>query len=178
MKWIVQSNKTLRVEENFYKVQIGSGGLILGDKKQEGDYCTPCGQFPVRVIYYREDRVKLPEVKIPAFPISRDDGWCDDSKDKDYNKFVKLTDSYNASHEKLWRDDHLYDVIITIGYNDERPVAEKGSAIFIHAARPEFTPTAGCIALELNELLGILPTLDINSCIEIIGDVEQQDHVC
>ena len=80
----------------------------------------------------------------------RNDGWCDDSKDKDYNKFVKLTDSYNASHEKLWRDDHLYDVIITIGYNDEEPVPGKGSAIFIHVARPEFTPTAGCVALELN----------------------------
>ncbi len=174
MNWILRPDKTLHVGENFYKVQVGAQGFIASDQKKEGDFCTPYGKFPLRVIYYRADRITLPEVNIPSFPISENDIWCDDPNDQHYNQFLRLTENYPSSHEKLWRNDNIYDIIITIGYNDQEYIPGRGSAIFIHASKPDLGPTAGCIALEVNELLSIVPSVDINSCIEIIGEDQTQ----
>jgi L,D-peptidoglycan transpeptidase YkuD (ErfK/YbiS/YcfS/YnhG family) len=176
MKWIVKAEgqkNFLYVGENSYEVQIGKHGFVSQDEKEEGDGKTPCGEFQIHKIYYRKDQImNFPAVQIEVDGISENDGWCDDSNNvQDYNKFIKLSEHYNSSHENLWRDDRLYDVIVTIGYNDINPVPKKGSAIFIHVAHPESKPTAGCVALKLNDLLHILPTLDHESSIEIIGNI-------
>lgn len=165
---VITAEKKLHVGDSTYDVQIGSNGFVAASDKKEGDCKTPCGKYPIRVIYYREDRIKLPEVKVAAHVINKNDGWCDDPNDEFYNRFVKLP--YKASHENLWRSDPLYDVMLTIGYNDDPPVPGKGSAIFIHIAREKFTPTAGCIALKSEDLMSIIGDLGENSYIDIIGD--------
>lgn len=95
-----------------------------------------------------------------------DDGWCDDSKDKKYNQFVRLP--YSASHERLWREDELYDIIVVLGFNDDPPIPGKGSAIFMHIARPSYSPTAGCVAMNIGDLLKLLAGVEINTllCIQ------------
>ena len=135
--------------------------------KREGDGATPIGCFPIRKVFYRPDKFEgSPETIFPTQALTQDDGWSDDVNLPEYNQLVKLP--YHGSHEKLWRDDNLYDIIITIGYNDDPPIAGKGSAIFMHVAREEYTPTAGCIALSREDLLEILRTADatIQVCIQ------------
>lgn len=147
-----------------YKCAIGKGG-VTKDKK-EGDGKTPVGCFPIRKIFYRADRILKPQSVFKTFEITPADGWCDDPKDLNYNRQIKLP--YGASYENLWRNDNLYDVIVVLGYNDNPPVAGKGSAIFMHLARPDYAPTLGCIALSLEDLLKILREINVNTriCVE------------
>jgi L,D-peptidoglycan transpeptidase YkuD (ErfK/YbiS/YcfS/YnhG family) len=118
--------------------------------KREGDGGTPLGRFPVRRLYYRADRVARPRTQLPARAIRHDDCWCDDPADPNYNRLGKL--SSQRSREGLKRADHLYDLVLVLGYNDRPRIKGKGSAIFIHLARPGFTPTEGCIALSRHDL--------------------------
>ncbi|MDI6717816.1 MAG: L,D-transpeptidase family protein [Patescibacteria group bacterium] len=136
------------------------------ENKKEGDGATPIGCFPIRKIYYRADRIQNMETDIPAEILNKDDGWCDEPNDLNYNKFVKLP--YSASTEYLWREDNLYDIIVILGYNDNPVIPENGSVIFMHIARPNYSPTAGCIALSMSDLLEILKTVskDTLVCIE------------
>lgn len=133
---------------------IGRGGI--GAKGGEGDGITPVGTFPIRRVLYRPDRVSL-RTKLPAAAIAEDDGWCDAPNDPNYNMPVKLP--YAASHERMWREDRLYDVVVVLGYNDDPVIAGKGSAIFLHVARPDYGPTEGCVALALPDLLEALKAL-------------------
>jgi L,D-peptidoglycan transpeptidase YkuD (ErfK/YbiS/YcfS/YnhG family) len=94
---------------------------------------------------------------VPAEPIAPDDGWCDDAADAAYNRKVRLP--FAPSHERLWREDAVYDVIGILGWNDVPVVPGRGSAIFLHLARPGLAPTEGCVALALPDLLAILPGL-------------------
>ena len=90
--------------------------------------------------------------------IRRDDGWCDDPANRNYNRRVRLP--YPASAERLWRDDELYDFVVVLGQNDVPRVRYRGSAIFMHMARPGFAPTEGCVALkprDLRRLVAVLP---------------------
>ena len=137
-----------------YRCAIGKSGVT--SQKKEGDGATPIGCFPIREVFYRIDKVKLPALPFLVRELKPDDGWCDDINDPNYNKFVKIP--YPASHEKLWREDNLYDIVVVLGYNDNPPVPGLGSAIFMHVARPEFTPTDGCIALDKSDLIEILST--------------------
>lgn len=163
-KILVSPSGKLFWQGKEYKCALGKNGVSLN--KMEGDGKTPSGSFPLRKVFYRKDRLNEPKTKLPTEEIKENYGWCDDPKDPNYNKLVKLP--HYASHEKLWRDDNIYDVIVTIGYNDDPPIPGKGSAIFLHIARPEFTPTDGCIALNLNELLEILESITLNTeiCIQ------------
>ena len=136
-------------------------------EKYEGDGATPVGCFPIRKIYYRPD--KFEHFRATAFEtqaLDENDGWSDDVNLPEYNTHVRLP--YNGSHEKLWRDDDLYDIIVVLGYNDSPPVLGRGSAIFMHVAREGYTPTAGCIALSKEDLLEILAGADKTTqvCIE------------
>lgn len=142
-----------------YRCAIGKSGIFV-DKK-EGDGATPSGCFALREVFYRADRLSAPDTQLPIRSLNKNDGWCDDSNDKNYNKLVVLP--YNASHENLWRDDEVYDIIVVVGYNDNPPTAGEGSAIFMHIARPDYTPTAGCIALAKEDLLSILKDCDKNT---------------
>ena len=151
----VSSSGVLVFKGKEYRCAIGKGGV--NTDKKEGDGATPAGCFPLREVFYRQDRIPDLHAPLPMSPLSPDDGWCNDPRDPSYNRKVKLP--YVASAESLWRDDHLYDVIVAVGYNDDPPVPGKGSAIFMHVARENYSPTAGCIALaeqDLREILGSL----------------------
>ena len=123
---------------------IGPAGISR--KVSEGDGATPLGVFALREIFYRADRVAPPRSILPLRVIAKDDGWCDAPGDENYNRLVKLP--YPASAENLWRDDDVYNILVVIGFNDDPVVADKGSAIFLHLARPDYRPTAGCVALS------------------------------
>lgn len=131
---------------------LGKGG-IRADKR-EGDGATPVGVFALRRVLWRPDRLARPATRLPAAPIAPDDGWCDDPAHPAYNRPVTLP--HPARHEVLWRDDSVYDVIVVLGHNDDPVVPGAGSAIFLHLARPDWAPTAGCVALDRNDLLRLL----------------------
>ncbi len=154
----------LEFDGKTYKCVLGKGGV--GIDKKEGDGKTPVGTFPLRLVYFRPDKVEGLQTGLPTKAFNQNIGWSDDVTKPDYNKEVNL--SYEGSHERLWRpDDDLYDLIVVIGYNDDPPVVGKGSAIFMHVARPAFTPTAGCVALSKPDLLEVLSGCDADTKISI-----------
>jgi L,D-peptidoglycan transpeptidase YkuD (ErfK/YbiS/YcfS/YnhG family) len=137
------------------RVAIGRGGVRDPAAKEEGDGATPSGLLPLRRVFYRADRVcPPPRAAVPVALLTPKDGWCDDPNDAAYNRMVRLP--YEGRHETLWRDDELYDVIGVLGWNDQPVVRGRGSAIFLHVARPDLSPTEGCIALPRRELLALL----------------------
>lgn len=131
---------------------LGDSGLS-GDKR-EGDGATPRGSFALRRVLYRPDRLEVPATDLPLAPLRRHDGWCDEPWDRNYNRQVTLP--YPASCEALWRQDRLYDLIVVLGHNDEPVVPGRGSAIFLHLARPDYAATAGCVAVARTDLLAML----------------------
>jgi L,D-peptidoglycan transpeptidase YkuD (ErfK/YbiS/YcfS/YnhG family) len=133
---------------------LGKGGVIDAGDKREGDGCTPLGLWPIRRVLYRPDRGPRPPTRLPVAAIARNDGWCDAPRDRNYNRPVKLP--YPASAEKMWRTDELYDLVLILGYNDAPVRPGRGSAIFLHCARPSFSATAGCVALARKEVLALL----------------------
>jgi L,D-peptidoglycan transpeptidase YkuD (ErfK/YbiS/YcfS/YnhG family) len=144
-------------------VIIGRGG-ILADKR-EGDGATPVGTFPLRRVLWRPDRLAQPLTGLPCQAIAADDGWCDDPADPAYNRPVKRP--YPASHEAMWREDSLYDLVVVIGHNDDPVVPGLGSAVFLHLARPGGEPTEGCVAFALPDLLALLAVCDSGSVVRI-----------
>ena len=135
--------------------------------KREGDGGTPLGRFPVRQVLYRADRTMRPRTRLPVRTIRSDDGWCEDPADRNYNRLVTLSQQSRA--DRLTRSDHLYDLILVLGYNDRPRVRGKGSAIFVHLARPDYAPTAGCIALSRHDLMMLLAELRPGSSITVRG---------
>ncbi|WP_142849200.1 L,D-transpeptidase [Telmatospirillum sp. J64-1] len=149
---LVSADNQLRAGELTLSCVLGKGGIR--QDKREGDGATPVGSFPLRRVLYRPDRIAPPRTALPVFPISPRDGWCDDPGHPDYNRPVTLP--HPARHETLWREDHVYDLIVILGHNDDPPVPGAGSAIFMHLARPGREPTEGCVALDLPDLLRLL----------------------
>lgn len=141
----------------------GRGG-VRADKR-EGDGATPAGTYPLVTAYYRPDRIAPPATGLELTALGPEHGWVDDPGDALYNCSVSLP--YHARHEKMWREDGLYDLVVVIGYNTDRPVPGHGSAIFLHVARPDFAPTEGCIAIEREVLAGLLPLIGPGSTIAI-----------
>jgi L,D-peptidoglycan transpeptidase YkuD (ErfK/YbiS/YcfS/YnhG family) len=145
-------NGLLRMGRLVLRCAIGRGGARAD--KTEGDGATPIACLPLRRVLYRADRVAAPACAVAVEPIGPQDGWCDDPAHADYNRPVTLP--HPARHERLWREDPLYDIVGALGWNDAPVVKHRGSAIFLHLARPDLAPTEGCIALperELRELL-------------------------
>lgn len=151
----VVSPTEIDVEGRRYPCRIGRHGTATA--KREGDLATPVGRFPLRLCYYRPDRLDVPETLLPIVALTPQDGWCDDPCDPLYNQHVTLP--FSASHEKLWRDDAVYDLIIPLGYNDDPIQPGRGSAIFMHLMRDDGVGTEGCIALARADLLALLPRL-------------------
>jgi L,D-peptidoglycan transpeptidase YkuD (ErfK/YbiS/YcfS/YnhG family) len=135
--------------------------------KREGDGATPAGTFPLVSVLYRKDRVNPPTSHLPVRALAPNDGWVDEPADARYNRPVELP--YPASAEEMWRADSLYDVLVVIGYNMEPVIPGRGSAIFLHVATPDFAPTAGCVAVNKEVLLGLIPLLGPGSMITITG---------
>lgn len=143
---------------------LGRGGLQ--SPKIEGDGATPMGSFALGRVFYRADRLTPPpQTGLDLIPISPDMGWCDDPDHGDYNQLITLP--HPARHECLWREDRIYDVVVEVLYNTDPIVAGRGSAIFIHVAKPDYTPTEGCIALNLQDLLILLSSCNKGDLITI-----------
>ena len=142
---------------------VGKGGI--GIKGGEGDGITPRGLWPIRQVLWRPDRIEKPETILPLRAIAPDDGWCDAPGDPNYNRPIKLP--YPKSAESMWRDDHLYDVVAILGFNDDPVVDGAGSAIFLHCARDDYGPTEGCVALKLPDLLNALSKLKPGAKLEV-----------
>lgn len=147
-----------------YDCTLGRGGVSA--EKTEGDGKTPIGIYPLRQLLYRADRHPKPITGIETDCIDAMTGWCEDPAHADYNKRVKLP--HPSVTDKMMREDHLYDFVIVVGYNDAPVVPGKGSAIFLHLARDAFTPTAGCLGLRQPDMLAVLKGLDKSSLITIL----------
>jgi L,D-peptidoglycan transpeptidase YkuD (ErfK/YbiS/YcfS/YnhG family) len=150
--------------EKRWRCVVGAGGVR--EDKVEGDAATPVGEFPLRRIYFRNDRLVLPKVRLPARPIGEHDGWCDDPRSPAYNRLVRIPNEW--SHEKMWREDGLYDVVVVVGYNDDPPEGEWGSAIFLHIARDDMSPTQGCVAFARSDLLELLPLIGPDTRLRVL----------
>ncbi len=144
-----------RSDGRLVRCALGKAGVIAAADKREGDNKSPLGVWPIREILYRPDVYPNgPTTALPVRPIAPDDGWCDAPGDPAYNRPVKLP--YPASAERLWRDDHVYDLIGILAHNDDPPVPGMGSAIFLHLAREDYAGTEGCVALARADLEALL----------------------
>ena len=146
-----------RSGDQQWRCAVGRSGIT--QNKREGDGATPLGSWPLRKVLYRPDKwMGIPPEKqsLPLGwePIERDHGWCDDPNHAAYNQPVPLP--FEGSHERLWRDDDLYDIVGVMGYNDLAPEPGLGSAIFLHVATADYGPTEGCVALAKPDLLAFL----------------------
>jgi L,D-peptidoglycan transpeptidase YkuD (ErfK/YbiS/YcfS/YnhG family) len=139
-----------------YPCCLGPSGVRLN--KREGDGSTPAGVWSLRYLLYRADRMARPRTRLPVFAIEPDDGWCDDAGSRHYNKPVRLP--FAGSHERLWRDDSVYDLLVVLDHNQDPAVAGRGSAVFIHLQRPDGRATEGCIAFRRNHLMYLLQSWD------------------
>ena len=144
---------------------LGRSG-VSADKK-EGDGATPQGVFQLRRVLYRADRTEPPGTVLPCAALAPEDGWCDDPEDENYNCQVKLP--CGARCESLWREDGIYDLIVVLGHNDSPVEPGKGSAIFLHLARPGYAPTEGCLAVSKADLLEILSLSHPGDVVRIEG---------
>ena len=133
-------------------VALGRAGIRAN--KREGDGATPRGGFRLKRLWWRAERHARPATHLPSRPIKPDDGWCEDPTDRRYNRRVTVPPGSKA--DRLMRADALYDFIVEIDHNTRPRVAGRGSAVFIHAAREGFAPTAGCVALDLATLRRLL----------------------
>ena len=160
---IINKSGHLKYKNLKFKCALGKAGI--GKKKQEGDNVTPSGTFKIVKIYYRSDRVKKISSKLRLIEITKNMGWCDDPNSKNYNKLINLPSKY--SHEKLFKKNNIYNVIVVLNYNMKPVIKNKGSAIFIHVAKKKYQPTQGCIALKKNNLLKLLSKISKNIKIKI-----------
>jgi L,D-peptidoglycan transpeptidase YkuD (ErfK/YbiS/YcfS/YnhG family) len=149
---VVRADGRLIFQGETLRCALGRGGIRAD--KQEGDGATPVGLLPLRRLLYRADRVPIPRTVVPREPIAATDGWCDDPRDRAYNRQIVLP--HDARHEELWRRDGLYDIVGVLGWNDDPVVRDRGSAIFLHVAQRDFAPTEGCVGLELGALQRLL----------------------
>ncbi len=137
-------NKFLYFRNYKLRCSIGKRGISI--KKREGDKKTPQGEFKLKYILYRKDRIINLKTKLKKIAINRKMGWCDDINSDSYNKIINFPFKYSA--EKLWKKENVYDIIIIIDYNLNPVIKNKGSAIFLHIAKKKYQPTAGCIAVS------------------------------
>ncbi len=148
-----------------YKVKCAVGKRGIAKKRKEGDLITPKGVYKIKYLLYRNDRVKKFNTNFKMKKISRLLGWCDDSKSRNYNKLITYPFKYRS--EKLFRRDNIYDLILVLNYNMNPIVKDKGSAIFIHVAKRNLSPTKGCVALKKKDLIKLVEKIKKNTKIKI-----------
>lgn len=159
------SARILHVGGRDIPCAIGRGGACPAADKREGDGMTPLGAWPVRAALFRPDRAVPPAgLALPWRWLRPDDGWSDDPADAGYNRPIRHPREFSA--ERLWRDDGLYDVIVTLGHNDAPPLPGMGSAIFLHCWN-DAKPTEGCVAIDKAALIALLPLLEPGSELHI-----------
>ena len=162
MELLVKNNH-LFVRGEKLQCAIGLNGLT--ENKREGDLSTPIGTFYFDKVYYRADRLGNMKFIIDSSVINKNDGWCDDQKSELYNRHIQFP--FQKSAERLYRDDHIYDIICVLNYNTSPIIPGLGSAIFLHIAKPGFLGTKGCVAIERDALIAIATNLTADSTIAI-----------
>ena len=159
----LKNKHTLQVDDFYFPCAIGKNGTSIN--KVEGDKKTPKGYFEIGNLYYRKDRIKIAKTFIKSIEIKPKMGWCDDvNVPEKYNKLIKI--NQNIHHEKLYRKDNKYDLLIPIKYNVKKRILGKGSCIFIHLTK-NYKPTAGCIALKKKDFLIMLRIIKSSTKIKI-----------
>ena len=161
----------IKINKNYlsydkYKVKCALGKRGIGTKKKEGDKITPKGRYNIKFLLYRKDRFKKVKTKLKKVIIKKNMGWCDDPSSKNYNKLIRLPVKY--SHEKLYKYDNSYDIILVLNYNMHPIKKGKGSAIFIHIAKKNYKKTLGCVAISKVSLLKIITKIKKNTIVEIL----------
>ncbi len=151
---------------NNYKVKCAVGKRGIKQKKREGDLVTPKGEFKIKFILYRRDRVRV-RSKIKKIVIKKNMGWCDDPKTNYYNKLIKLP--FKFSHEKLHKKENIYDIILVLNFNMDPIKKNKGSAIFIHVAKRNYKKTEGCVAIKKSQLLKIVGQIKKSTKVKIVN---------
>jgi len=149
-----------------YKVKCALGKRGIGHKKKEGDLITPIGQYKIKFILYRKDRVKKIHSKLKKVIIKKNMGWCDDPNSEKYNKLINLP--FNFKYEKLFKKENTYDIILVLNYNMNPIKKNKGSAIFIHVVKKNYRKTKGCIAIGKAQLLKIIKKIKNNTEVKIV----------
>ena len=148
-----------------YKVKCALGKRGIKKKKKEGDLITPKGNFKIKYVLYRKDRVSNLNTKLKKIAIHKNMGWCDDYKSKKYNKLIKFPFKYHA--EKLYKKNNTYDIIVVLNYNMNPVKKNKGSAIFLHIAKKNYQYTEGCIAIKKSDLKKILNVINKKTIVKI-----------
>jgi L,D-peptidoglycan transpeptidase YkuD (ErfK/YbiS/YcfS/YnhG family) len=146
--WLTANGQTIAVA-------LGRGGIRAN--KREGDGGTPRGIFRPLRLWWRADRHPRPRTFLPVRAIGPDDAWCEDPSDRHYNQPVRPNSQQGG--DRLQRDDHLYDFIVEIDHNTKPRIAGRGSAVFLHLARKDFSPTAGCVSMTESAMLRLLKRL-------------------
>ena len=144
---------------------LGKGGLAKAADKRESDGASPIGVWPLRKVLWRPDKGSPPQTALPVEAIRPEDGWCDSPLDPAYNRPVTLP--HDTSAERMWREDDLYDLVVVLGHNDDPVIPGAGSAIFLHLARPDYSPTEGCVALAREDLEALLAAAKPGDALEI-----------
>ena len=162
MTIIIKNKETLIFEDFNFKCCIGKNGS--SNNKIEGDKKTPKGLFSLGNLYYRKDRNIRPTTKLNVISINKKMGWCNDIKNKNYNKKIKI--NKKIKYEKMFRRDYKYDYLIPINYNSKNTKIGKGSAIFIHLTK-NYKKTAGCIALNKKDFLILIKLINQKTKIKI-----------
>ena len=160
---IVKKSGYLKYKDLKFRCALGKAGIKK--KTIEGDNITPKGIFKIVKIYYRPDKIKKIKTLIKKIKVRKNMGWCDDPKSRFYNQQIKLPTKY--SHEKLYRNDSLYDLIVVLNYNIDPIIKNKGSAIFLHIAKKSYQKTKGCVALKKEHLIKIICSIKKNTKIKI-----------
>jgi L,D-peptidoglycan transpeptidase YkuD (ErfK/YbiS/YcfS/YnhG family) len=144
-------------------VALGRGGVLAN--KREGDGATPRGTYRPLRLWWRADRHPRPRTRLPVRPIRPEDAWCEDPLDRHYNQPIRLV--RDQPGDRLTREDHLYDFIVEIDHNAAPRIAGRGSAVFLHLARYNFSPTAGCVSMTKGSMLRLLRRMDRHTRITI-----------
>ena len=154
---------------NNYKVKCALGKRGIGKKSKEGDFITPKGSYKIKYILYRKDRIKKIKTKLEKIILKKDMGWCNDPRSSEYNKLIRTP--FRFSHEKLYKKNNTYDIIVVLNYNLTPIIKGKGSAIFIHIAKKNYKKTEGCIAVRKVELLKILKEIKVSTVVKILNQI-------
>lgn len=155
----------LQAGKTVFPCALGRGGISAG--KREGDGATPLAAMRILSGYFRNEQFPGGRrTRLAMAPIGPDLGWCEVPDDRNYNRPVKIP--YGASHERMRRDDRLYDACLVLDWNIAPRRRGRGSAIFFHLARPGFTPTQGCVAVTARTMARLLPLLSDRTVVRVV----------
>lgn len=154
--WEADEHGQWRQASDDISVVVGSNGAVSAEAKQEGDGCTPKGLYALSMAFGYEPLIG---VKMPYKVLTENDFWVDEPKSPAYNTLVGARPK-DGSYEVMRRADRLYSFGLVVDYNRQPIVAYKGSAIFLHIWRSPVSPTAGCIAMDKEQLRKLILWLE------------------